>query len=163
MNHTHHNNGFTQHCFFKWRNAVLKNDAGFTLIEMLVYLGLFALIMTGAFVGAYQLIEHSVRTQAHVERSEELGFILRKITWMLGSASSVSVSEGGHQLTVEAPFGTFHFEHDDGVLMVNDEPLSSNRVSVSDFYTLYEPSSGHVSVGVTVGETDAATTTVYLP
>lgn len=51
---------------------VQRKSYGFTLIEMLVYLALFALIMTGAFAGAYQLIEHSGRTREQVVQYEEM-------------------------------------------------------------------------------------------
>jgi prepilin-type N-terminal cleavage/methylation domain-containing protein len=150
--------GFTRHHF----SASRKNSAGFTLIEMLVYLALFALIMTGAFVSAYQLIEHSARTQAQVERSEELGFLIRKITWALGSAVSVGVS-GDDTLTIVTGAGTLRFEHDGEALLLNGEPLSSNRVSVSGWSVSYEPGSGRVAVGVTIDETDTVSTTVYVP
>lgn len=42
---TERRTGFTQRLFSTWRNALLKNGAGFTLIEMLVYVGMLALMV----------------------------------------------------------------------------------------------------------------------
>ena len=56
-----------------------KSGAGFTLIEVLVYLALFGLIMSGAVVSAYQMFEASGRNQTRAMIQEEGDFIVAKI------------------------------------------------------------------------------------
>ncbi len=59
------------------------NIEGFTLIESLVYIGLFAIIMTGVFVGVMGITEGSKRVSAKVMLQQEGSFLLSKIDWAL--------------------------------------------------------------------------------
>jgi prepilin-type N-terminal cleavage/methylation domain-containing protein len=75
---------------------------GFTLLEVLIYIALFGVLMGGAVVSTYQLLEGGQAHQARVTAQEEGGFISRKLNWALGGASSVSVS-GGTMLSITRP------------------------------------------------------------
>jgi prepilin-type N-terminal cleavage/methylation domain-containing protein len=68
----------------------MKNN-GFTLIETMIYIALFGLIMSGAVVTAYQLLEGGRRNQAAISIQEEGTFLTRKINWALVGASEVNV------------------------------------------------------------------------
>ena len=63
---------------------------GFTLIEVLVYLSLFALIMGGAVVAAYNMFESSGRSHTRAMIQEEGDFITAKIDWSLSGTASIS-------------------------------------------------------------------------
>ena len=80
-----------------------KGGTGFTLVEMLVYLALFSLLMSGTVVGSYNLLEGGSRNKIAVGIQEEGTFLNRKINWALTNASAVSVSSGGTRLTITRP------------------------------------------------------------
>lgn len=72
-------------------NAMKKNrQQAFTLIEMVIYIALFSLMMTGVLLSAYQLIAGSGMTEVSVTTQEEGNFVLRKISWALTGTSSVA-------------------------------------------------------------------------
>lgn len=76
---------------------------GFTLIETLVYVALFALLMSVAAATLYNLLEGGDRTRVAIGVQEEGTFINRKINWALTGASAVQVSPDGMTLTVTRP------------------------------------------------------------
>jgi prepilin-type N-terminal cleavage/methylation domain-containing protein len=71
---------------------------GFTLIETLVYLALFSILMSGAIVGSYQLLQGGAHDRALAFTQSEGTFINRKINWALSGASDASVT--GSQLDI---------------------------------------------------------------
>ncbi len=84
-------------------------NRGFTLIETLVYLALFALIIGGLVVTTYLLFQTSDRYQTRATMQEEKNFILAKITWALSQARSVcdpAANTSGTTLSVVTLGGT---------------------------------------------------------
>src|SRR3989344_8934338 len=69
--------GFTQHHFLPNK----KNGAGFTLFEVLVYIGLFSIIMVGVLVSTFNILDSSTDTRRQVVLEQEAHFIFRKIDW----------------------------------------------------------------------------------
>ena len=65
----------------KHKGPVLSGVEGFTLIETLMYLALFALIIGGGMTATYQIIESTAGSASHILLQEEGNFILRKIAW----------------------------------------------------------------------------------
>lgn len=61
---------------------------GFTLIEVLVYLGLFAIIVGGAAVSAESLMESAQRGAIEATLEEEGDFLIAKINWALQGAQT---------------------------------------------------------------------------
>jgi Tfp pilus assembly protein PilW len=88
---------------------------GFTLIETMIYLGLYGLVIGGVVVAAYAIFESNSRNQSKAMIEEEGTFLLGKIDWALTGASAVSVSPSKQQLSINR----------DG-LIATDEPLSFN-------------------------------------
>ncbi len=64
---------------------------GFTLIEVIIYIALFALLMTGALVATFQLLEGGSRNQKAVAIQEEGTFLYRKINWALSGATGATL------------------------------------------------------------------------
>lgn len=62
---------------------------GFTLIETLIYLALFAIIMTGVLTSVYSVSETSSRNQAQAMVLEEGTFLVGKIDWALSGAREI--------------------------------------------------------------------------
>ncbi len=81
----------------------LKTGAGFTLMETMVYIALFSILMSGAVVGIYNLLEGGNRNVTASLIQEEGTFLNRKISWAMIGSTAVSVSPGGSILTVTRP------------------------------------------------------------
>jgi type II secretory pathway pseudopilin PulG len=60
----------------------MKNR-GFTLIEVVLYIGLFGILVGGVIIAAYQLLEGGDRNQVNILIQEEGTFLNRKINWAL--------------------------------------------------------------------------------
>lgn len=76
---------------------------GFTLIEIMVYLGLFAIIFGGAIAAAYSVFETNGHNLTKIMVQEEGDFLIAKINWALSGVSSVTLpaaGSGGPMLSV---------------------------------------------------------------
>ncbi len=65
------------------------SQAGFTLIETLVYLGLYAIIILGALAAAYGMFESSAHNETAAMIEEEGDYLTTKIDWALSDAASI--------------------------------------------------------------------------
>jgi Tfp pilus assembly protein PilE len=65
-------------------------NRGFTLIEAIIYLGLFALLIGGAVLAAYDVFESSGRGATHAILQEEGEFVLAKVAWTLSGARAIA-------------------------------------------------------------------------
>jgi prepilin-type N-terminal cleavage/methylation domain-containing protein len=72
-----------------------KKQAGFTLIETVIYLALFGIMFSGAIAGAYSIMESSNRNHAWAMAQEEGQFLIAKIGWAVSNAKSASVPAVG--------------------------------------------------------------------
>lgn len=73
----------------------MKYRAGFTLIEMLVYLGLFSILIGGALVAAFGIFESNGRNQTKAIVQTEGQFLAAKIDWALSGIQSVDSPPDG--------------------------------------------------------------------
>lgn len=67
----------------------MHTERGVTLIETMVYLALFALIIGGAVLSAYQIFESSGRSRTRSMLTEEGNFLSGKMLWALSGARTV--------------------------------------------------------------------------
>lgn len=67
----------------------LSAQSGFTLIETVLYLALYALLMAGVMSAAYAFSEGSERAQTSAFLTEEGTFLIGKIDWTLAGAVSL--------------------------------------------------------------------------
>jgi hypothetical protein len=88
---------------------------GFTLLETLIYLVLFTFLIGGGFLAVYQIIESSGSIREKTAREAEADFIFRKIDWILETDP------------------TPDFVLVDGVIELDDEPLTSENVEITAF------------------------------
>ncbi len=68
---------------------------GFTLIEIIIYSALIAIIIGYALGGAYSLIQDSDRLNNRAVIDEEANFILKKIGWALSSLEQITTPASG--------------------------------------------------------------------
>lgn len=80
----------------------LKNR-GFTLVEVLIYIVLFGMLMSGAVIAAYQLLDGGQRQDISFISQQEGTFVNRKLAWALAPASNVTASPDGKVLTITRP------------------------------------------------------------
>jgi prepilin-type N-terminal cleavage/methylation domain-containing protein len=73
----------------------MKNQKGFTLIEVLVYLGIFTILMMGILTAAFGVFESSNRDQTKIMIQVEGDFLIAKINRALSDARSVEVTYTG--------------------------------------------------------------------
>jgi hypothetical protein len=154
-------------------------QSGFTLIETIVYIGLFALIFTGIFASIYPLITGAQRLTQNVATEGETAFILAKIEYAL----SATITDTQGVVTTPAEGATsdeliltdetgerFHFveANDDCstaplscvLTLSTDEgtaqPLNASRVVIKDFAVKHVAPSGgaprHLEVTFTTGD-----------
>ena len=118
----------------------MKNK-GFILIEMIIYAGLFSILMAGLIVTAYQLSASSSSLEHKVVVQEEMNFVLKKMDWLLTGASDINVtSDQILQITKDGDFSSLKLI--DSWLGLcegscsNDEnfsPLTTENVIVENF------------------------------
>ena len=90
---------------------------GFTLIETILYMGLFGIMITGIFVSVYPIFTNAQRLTANILIDGETAFILAKINYALtqtitdtqGSIVSPKEGESAHILTLTHPTHSYEF------------------------------------------------------
>lgn len=116
----------------------MNKQQGFTLIEVLVYLALFAVILGGVTASVFGIVSGSNRNQARIIIQQEGEFLMGKINWALSGASSLVVNSAT-QITVNKfnygsnpvifDLNTNKFRIKQGSNLVTD--LNSDRVRVT--------------------------------
>lgn len=92
------------------KNQSGKSGAGFTLIETLLYLGLFSIVIGGGMLATYGIIQGTQRGASQVAIAEEANFLLRKVDWMLTGVDSAlggvaSPASGSSQVLTVSKLG----------------------------------------------------------
>lgn len=68
---------------------------GFTLIETVIYTALISIIIAGALVAVYQVLESSNALYNKIVAEQEANFLLRKFAWALSGVSDISLPPAG--------------------------------------------------------------------
>ena len=68
-----------------------KSGEGFTLLELLLYIGLFGVMLSISLVILYQMLRNQDQNRSMLEVEEEANFIVRKIEWALTGATDIIV------------------------------------------------------------------------
>ena len=66
----------------------MKNR-GFVLIEIIIYIGLFAIMIGGLFVSVFQIMQGSQGLEEKVTIEEEMNFVVKKIDWLLNDMTEI--------------------------------------------------------------------------
>ncbi len=134
---------------------------GFTLLEVVIYIGLFAIVMGGAITATVQLLKSGERNERSAAIQEEGTFLIRKINWLVTSSSVVS-AHGGDSLTITKRNGPdFNSATDNPLVLTGQDgavtvtrgslpsvTLNSDALPVTDFVATVDSSSGKTVVDV---------------
>ena len=64
---------------------------GFTIIEMLIYISVYSILISGVLISVYAIKESSARNQSKAFVIQEGIFLTSKISWALSGATSVTI------------------------------------------------------------------------
>lgn len=139
---------------------------GFTLIETLVYLALFALVIGGLVAAAYGLFETSDRNQTKAMMQEEENFLVGKINYALSGAKQVCSASGSTLSLVK--YGTAgtcspfvpddSFDMSGQYMRLNGNKLNNSNTTVTDLVFIETYAGGSNPDSVEAGFTISATT-----
>lgn len=113
------------------------HNKGFTLIEVLIYIGLLSIIITGSLGVANQIVQGVQKDSARLMIQTEADFVLRKLDYALTGAKLSQVT-GGSALSIAAGSGLC-FSLSGSAIMLKQEscasasltPLAITSVNVS--------------------------------
>ena len=135
----------------------MKNR-GFSLLEIMIYLALFGMLMTGVIATVYSIFKTNDANVASVEIQEEGTFVNRKISWALSGATAVnqvsptSISIVRPDLGAQSPL----LLSESGTEMVisrggaSPVPLTASRYKLTNTNFTVTPASGGVPASVKV-------------
>ena len=145
-----------------------ENNSGFTLIEIIIYLGLFSIVVGGFLLITYGLVQGSGQSQSKAALNEEMAFLLGKIEWALTGASSLQVQVPSPSVLEISPGVTFTFDSGAQTLSFSSVQLNSDSVTVTNLtfteYTAAEKPDG-IAIEFTLSnlnESVNASSTKYL-
>lgn len=123
----------------------MKRESGFTLIEALLYIGLFALIMIAVMTATYNMIASTDKSQYRSLIHNEGQFVVRKFNTALDNATSITSS--GSTLTVNYASGSPKvFTRSGNKIQLDGVPLNSDIAPVTEL--TFTPASGNRPVEV---------------
>lgn len=132
-----------------------KNNVGFTLIEMLVYMALFSIMMGGLIVVVFQLVQSSEKLSSKDTVQGEINFVLKKLDWALTGASDVSVLS--NVLTITNDSNSYVFKLENKKIKLNNQDLTTANVEVkTSNFTKIDTDPPGVSVELKIKELNNA-------
>ncbi len=140
----------------------MKSHRGFTLMEVVIYIGLFGILMSGAVAATYQLLQGGAKNEANIAIQEEGTFLIRKFNWALTSTSAVTVSDG-NTITITKLIGPDYDATNENPLIITGQggivtmqrgtsaalTLNASAYPVDNFAARTDSSSGKTAVDIT--------------
>lgn len=137
---------------------------GFTLLEVVIYIALLSIVMGGTLAATFQLLEGQSKASGHDTTEEEGSFVLQKLSWMMGQASTsdaISSPASGVVRILEGDGTHVEMCFPDGFIRLStttcsasSEALTTANVKVTAFDIKVLPAAGGAPEGL------AATSTI---
>ena len=116
------------------------NKRGFTLLEVVIYIALFSMLMSGVLVTVYQLLEAGRSNMSAVAVQEEGTFVNRKISWALAGATDIEVPDPKTLIITRPDLGAqspIEIKEEDGMMKISRGgatavPLTTSELEVSN-------------------------------
>ncbi len=115
---------------------------GFTIIETLIYITLLSLLLNGAFITAYSLIESAESLQQKNIVSGEGNFFIQKLRWAFMNMQSITAPSEGSPNTTHA--NIIHYDGTIVTIRKNGSTIEMSEAGPSG--TFYALTSQNVSV-----------------
>lgn len=122
------------------------NQAGFTLLEVVIYLALFGLLMTSALPVVYQVLQSMRQTEYTLATQGAGDFIIAKLTSALAGAATVEVVDIQTLRITRSNLGSFSpitVSVTDGVWYLargEDEPVALSSIAHPTHDVVFEVS-----------------------
>jgi len=150
-----------------------RNNGGFTLIETVIYIGLFAIIMTMSLLSVHQLLQGFSQVSGKATVQDEESFVLRKIDWALGGISNTLPAFAGtpSSITIRRYDGNqVRFRLSGTGVEISENggsyvPITTDNVRVSNLSFTYITPTGNGPAGIMATVTingQTASTTRYI-
>lgn len=97
-----------------------KHNQGFTLIELILYVGIVSIVVTAAVTFAWNIIYSRVRSQIQVEVNQNMKLVANRIAYEIRTASDIA--------TVSA--STLSLENDDLARNPTEVSIASNKIMI---------------------------------
>lgn len=140
----------------------MNTSRGFTLIETLVYIALFALIIGGFVAASYMLFETSDRNQTKAMMQQEGNFLIAKVKWSLSGALLVSApaanTSGATLSLVRSDGSVAVFALASTTMMLNGNALNNTNTVMSKLVFIHASAGSTNPESVETGFTITATT-----
>lgn len=111
------------------KRGLPAGEAGFTLMELMVYIALFSLFFVGSVSAAFNIFESSGRNQTKAMIQEEGDFLIAKINWALSSDEAVNMpltGSIGSILSVNKLMGVTVVP-----IEIKPDPLGANNITIA--------------------------------
>ncbi len=113
---------------------------GFTLLEVVIYIAIFSILMSGVLITVYQLLEAGRSNLSAVAVQEEGTFVNRKISWALAGATDVDVPDPKTLIITRPDLGLSSpivIKEEDGMMKISRGgaaavPLTTSELEVHD-------------------------------
>lgn len=144
------------------KKNIHKNEYGFTLIELILYIALVSIFLTGAVLFTWDIVYGRVRSSIQQEANQNLRHVAKRISYEVRNASDINSlasgdlclasSELSHNPTrIYLDSGLIKISWGGGSIdcssMINDEALTSSDFEVTDL-TFSNQSSGSDSYNI---------------
>jgi type II secretory pathway pseudopilin PulG len=135
----------------------MKRNKGFALIEMIIYVGLFGILIGGLLVSVFHISTSTYETDEDIVVHEEMNFVVKKLDWALSDASDISVPNASTLVVTNPNIPgntlTFHYDVSDPdyktiTLKVgggSEDPITTTDVSVEN--TVSDPTKFELIAG----------------
>jgi len=94
----------------------MKNEKGFTLVELIIYIAIVSLILVLSSSFAWDIIQGNTKADSFREVQQNARFVMEKVSRSLREGSDPSI-----------------FTVTDGILYENEVPLTTEQVEVTEF------------------------------
>lgn len=102
-------------------------DSGFTLVETIVYAALISIVIGMIVVVAFQVISGNSNLSEKIFLEEEANFLLRKIEWVIGGASSINSPNSGNSSNSSLSVDKFGFTAGENPVVFN---ISEGNITI---------------------------------
>ncbi len=153
-----------------------RSTTGFTLIETIIYMALISIIIAGALITVYQVLESSNALYNKIITEQEANFLLRKFAWVTSGVSTINLPPAGATSSVLSVNKT-NFSENPLILDLNannvrlkrgsKEPaiLNTQNVKIKNLIFQHLASVGDapeaIKINLTI-DTQSFSTTIYL-